>query len=272
MSTTADKVDRDRRNAGTTPEQSESGEVVDSVDALGGRLRSARQQRGLSLREVARQLDVSASFVSQIETGKSQPSVATLYAFAQLLQVSIDELFSRARVEPSDGVAFQDPVHHRQPASGGPSGAALPGEDSNDHQADQALVNRARHRSPRDFWPATRTKPRLSVTTPVDRTRLIMDTGVIWYQLTANTGHDLDFMEVLYPPGSSSTNDGRMLRHNGFEYGYLIDGELEVTYGLDIFVLRPGHAVGFDSSVGHLFRNHGAVTARGIWTVLHHPN
>jgi transcriptional regulator with XRE-family HTH domain len=269
VNTIADKVHRDRRNAGTVPEQTEPAEIVDSFDGLGGRLRSARQQRGLSLREVARQLDVSASFVSQIETGKSQPSVATLYAFAQLLKVSIDELFSRARVQQSDGAAFQDPVHSGQATSGGPSGSTQLAEDADIHQPDQSLVNRARHRSPRDFWPATRTKPRLSVTTPVDRTRLIMDTGVIWYQLTANTGQDLDFMEVLYPPGSSSTNDGRMLRHNGFEYGYLIDGELEVTYGLDIFVLRPGHAIGFDSSVGHLFRNHGAVTARGIWTVLH---
>ena len=32
---------------------------------------------------------MSPSFVSQLENGKSQPSVATLYSLAQLLEVSI---------------------------------------------------------------------------------------------------------------------------------------------------------------------------------------
>ncbi len=61
---------------------------------LGLRLRVARQKSGLSLRELARRLGVSASFLSQIENGKSQPSVATLYSIAQMLEVSIDHLFS----------------------------------------------------------------------------------------------------------------------------------------------------------------------------------
>ena len=47
----------------------------------------------MTLRELARTLGVSASFVSQLENGKSQPSVATLYSLAQLLGVSIDRLF-----------------------------------------------------------------------------------------------------------------------------------------------------------------------------------
>ena len=37
---------------------------------------------------------MSPSFVSQLENSKSQPSVATLYSISQLLDVSIDELFS----------------------------------------------------------------------------------------------------------------------------------------------------------------------------------
>src|SRR3954470_9106203 len=63
------------------------------MEDLGRRLKEVRVRAGLTLRELARQADVSPSFVSQIENGKSQPSVATLYVFAQLLDVSIDELF-----------------------------------------------------------------------------------------------------------------------------------------------------------------------------------
>jgi transcriptional regulator with XRE-family HTH domain len=64
--------------------------------ALGERLRAERTERGLSLRELARRLDVSPSLVSQIETGKIQPSVRTLYAMVSELGVSLDDVFSSA--------------------------------------------------------------------------------------------------------------------------------------------------------------------------------
>ena len=46
----------------------------------GQAIRAAREQRGLSLRELARRVNVSPSFVSQIELGKANPSVGTLYS------------------------------------------------------------------------------------------------------------------------------------------------------------------------------------------------
>lgn len=61
-------------------------------EGLGARLREARQRRGLSLRSLANALGVSASLVSQVEMGKTQPSVATLYAMANHLGVSLDGL------------------------------------------------------------------------------------------------------------------------------------------------------------------------------------
>ena len=54
------------------------------MNNLGSRLKGYRLKSGLTLRELARQVNVSPSFISQIENGKSQPSVATLYAFSQL--------------------------------------------------------------------------------------------------------------------------------------------------------------------------------------------
>ena len=110
---------------------------------------------------------------------------------------------------------------------------------------------------------------RLSVTTPADRTRLVMDTGVIWEQLATNTSQQLDFMEITYPPGSSSTSDDRMLQHDGFEYGYVLEGEFEITLGFDVFTIRAGEAMGLNSSIPHLLRNRGTVPARGIWCVHH---
>lgn len=75
---------------------------------IGDRLRRERAERGLSLRELARRLDVSPSLVSQIETGKIQPSVRTLYAMVSELGVSLDEVFhpkSDVRIERRHGAA-----------------------------------------------------------------------------------------------------------------------------------------------------------------------
>jgi transcriptional regulator with XRE-family HTH domain len=77
------------RRPGTAVERAPSGD-----DTLGSRLRAERERRGLTLRELARRLAVSPSLVSQIETGKTQPSVRTLYAIVTELDVSLDELFA----------------------------------------------------------------------------------------------------------------------------------------------------------------------------------
>jgi transcriptional regulator with XRE-family HTH domain len=57
------------------------------------RLREARERSGLSLRQLAKRLEISPSALSQIETGKSRPSVRTLYAVVSELGISLDQLF-----------------------------------------------------------------------------------------------------------------------------------------------------------------------------------
>ncbi len=64
---------------------------------MGDALREARRGRGLSLRELADRLGVSPSLISQIETGRANPSVSTLYAIAGELDVSLDELLFNER-------------------------------------------------------------------------------------------------------------------------------------------------------------------------------
>ena len=230
------------------------GFAAEPMENLAERLKWARQKAGLSLREVSRQLGVSASFVSQIENGKSTPSVATLYSMAQLLGVTIDELFSGEQVDDETAPASEDP--HAAPVSA----EALNG----------GPISRSALGSPADAWPGgDQVRSRISVTRPGGRKRLEMDTGVVWEQLATNTGAELDFMWIFYPPHSTSTNDKRMLQHSGSEFGYLLDGELEVTVGFEVFTLRAGDAIGFDSSTPHLLTNKTDRPARGIWFVRH---
>lgn len=225
---------------------------------LGARLKHHRQLSGLSLRELARQLGVSPSFVSQLENSKSQPSVATLYSISQLLDVSIDELFSTDELAPPAA----------QAASAGADAGAV-GAVPRQAAGHGGRVNRSDLGSPADAWPNEKSLAKLCVTRPGERARLEMDSGVVWIQLATNTGTDLDFIEVIYPPHSTSTNDNRMLLHAGSEFGYLIEGQLEITVGFEVHTLDAGDAFGFDSSRPHLFANRTDRPARGIWYVRH---
>jgi transcriptional regulator with XRE-family HTH domain len=83
----------------TKPRKPNGRPPIDSP--LGERLRTERDRLGLSLRELARRLEVSPSLVSQIETGKIQPSVRTLYAMVSEIGVSLDELFAPAGAQPA---------------------------------------------------------------------------------------------------------------------------------------------------------------------------
>src|SRR5512138_2088970 len=61
---------------------------------VGALIRRERQRQGLSLRELARRVGVSASMLSQVETDRTRPSVSTIYAIATELGLSIDALLS----------------------------------------------------------------------------------------------------------------------------------------------------------------------------------
>jgi transcriptional regulator with XRE-family HTH domain len=60
---------------------------------LGRTVRSLREERGMALRELADLAGVSSSFVSQVERGIANPSVASLRRIAEALGTSIGALF-----------------------------------------------------------------------------------------------------------------------------------------------------------------------------------
>lgn len=94
-----------------------------ALDGIGRRLRQERVKAGLSQRELARRVGLSASLISQLESGLSKPSVGTLYALVTELDVSIDRLI---RGE-SFGVEDEDP-DRRAPGDAVRSPLLHPGE------------------------------------------------------------------------------------------------------------------------------------------------
>jgi len=63
-----------------------------SVD-VGFKIRELRDERGLSMRALARKSGISANALSMIERGRTSPSVSTLYKLADALDVPITDLF-----------------------------------------------------------------------------------------------------------------------------------------------------------------------------------
>lgn len=99
----------------------------DAPTLLGPRLRAIRLARGIGLRELARRLDLSPSSISQIETGKIQPSVRTLYAFASEFGVTVDEvLFDQV---PPSQLGRVGTGSDSSPAGPGPGLAVQPAAD-----------------------------------------------------------------------------------------------------------------------------------------------
>ena len=69
-------------------------EQTDAGVDLGGEIRRLRRARGLTLAELAGGAGVSESLVSQIERGKSSPSITTLRRIAGALEIPIAALFT----------------------------------------------------------------------------------------------------------------------------------------------------------------------------------
>ena len=96
---------------------------------IGQRLRAERAARGLSLRELVERAHVSASLVSQIETGRAQPSVSTLYALAGELSISVDELLfpgSERNGSTEAGRQESEPRAETVPVATGPAPGTAP--------------------------------------------------------------------------------------------------------------------------------------------------
>ena len=74
----------------------------DVTPMLSQRLRSARQERGLSLEAVAEKAQVSTSLLSQIERGKASPSLVSLVAIADALMLRPGDLLDDSA---ADGAA-----------------------------------------------------------------------------------------------------------------------------------------------------------------------
>jgi transcriptional regulator with XRE-family HTH domain len=83
------------------------------MKTLGEYLRELREQRDLSVRELAKRLDVSAPFLSDVELGRRHPSGEVLERLAALLKTTVADLRkydSRPPVEELKRLSANNPA------------------------------------------------------------------------------------------------------------------------------------------------------------------
>lgn len=214
--------------------------------AIGEKLRAVRQEHKMSLRELADKAEISASMLSQIETGKVFPSVRSLYGIASALNVSVDYFFP---------------------------------EQSNNHSAPENLpvnppkemtASEMRDAKVRGATEVVKEFPRTKQSSPVvhanSRPIIELMGGVTWSRLTAHAEEEAEFLEITYAPGAMS--GASMSHHEGREFGLILEGELVIELGFESYILKAGDSIVLESTTPHRLINKSSQPMRAIWVVL----
>jgi transcriptional regulator with XRE-family HTH domain len=200
---------------------------------LGQRLAAYRTARGMKVTQLAREVGVSSSLISQIERQQSQPSVSTLFALAEALDVPVDAFFDDAHAgiapvpalaeEPTVGVE-EEPTH-------------------DDGSPDQYVVRNG------------------------ERSILAIEGGIRWERLTPQPLDRMDFLEIVYEPRSES--HPQLYRHPGTEMLLVLEGRLDIHIGFRRHQLAAGDSMHFPSSLPHRYVNPTDEETRAITVLLH---
>jgi transcriptional regulator with XRE-family HTH domain len=203
---------------------------------IGRRVAAHRAERGLRVAELAREIRVTPSLISQIERGQSRPSVSTLFALAQALDVPVDAFFREPpAVSPPDAAGAAVPAAAAQVEP--PAGVGR-------HLAEARYVVRQGNRATIDI-----------------------EGGVRWERLTPETMPHLDFFELVYGPGAES--NPTLYSHPGTEMVLMLSGSLDISVGFETYRLAPGDSMEFPSSLPHRYANPGHTEARAVTVIMY---
>ena len=91
---------------------------------------------------------------------------------------------------------------------------------------------------------------------------------------TANDGHDLSYFSLaagrpsrhmdpfIITVDPKGETEHELVGHEGEEWIFGMEGEIEIEYGKEIYVLGPGESIYYDSIVPHQVRAHNGQTAK----------
>lgn len=191
---------------------------------LGVKLEELRKQRGLTLQQVADESGLSKSFVSQVESATSRPSIASLKRIGDALGTTLAELFMELETASTSAT----------------SGNGLGATDA----VSDVMIVRAAHRK-KLSWPGR-----------------VADAAL----LTPDVQRKLEILLTTEEPGSASNEVGHYA-HEGEEFGFVIEGQFEVTVAGKAHHLDVGDSIYFTSSFPHSTRAVGGKPATTLWVI-----
>jgi len=205
-------------------------------ESLGRRLRELRTQSGLSLRALARSLDISASAVSQIETGVMVPSVNRLIAIVTALGVPLSAAFEAPGAESAAASTTAATT----------LGDRLAGIADEPVEGDGYVISRA-GRVP----------------------DMKLESGVVYRRLSPGPVPGLEIFESTYPAGSTGSAHGDLIRHDGFEIGSITSGTLTITFEGEDVTLSAGDSITFPATRPHRLSNRSGEPCVAVWLIVH---
>jgi transcriptional regulator with XRE-family HTH domain/mannose-6-phosphate isomerase-like protein (cupin superfamily) len=229
----------------------ETAAVAEPLTYLGSKIREARHSRGLTLKDLAGKVGLTASHISQIERGLTGPSVSAFWNIATALDVPMEYFFNH---EGDQLAVAQSTVSAHTMLSSRQSGVPPSGQGPSPEAVEASRRGR------------TNGNQASPVVLPGGRETINIVGGIQWQKLTPTDEDAFEFLELHYPPGASSGD--LAYAHRGREFGRVLQGTLLVELGFARHTLQPGDSIAFDCSIPHRFINVGNEPFVGIWVIL----
>lgn len=195
------------------PGDAPSADAFIAEKRIGERIRRLRLKRSMGLVELGRHAGLSASFLSQLETGRVVPTLRNLARIAMVFGRDLSYFF-----EPEPHPLFR--LHRRS----------------------------ERVRLPQSG----------------------VDDPTYYFESLAYMVPDrqLDPYYAEFVPAKKSA-DVRPHVHPGYEFLYLLQGELEVRHGERVHTLVAGDSAYFDAGTAHAYRCSGSTPAVALIVTMH---
>jgi quercetin dioxygenase-like cupin family protein len=182
--------------------------------------------------------------MSQIETGKTRPSISTLYAITQTLRISLNDVFDMSDVDNQAGSPAATLIRRGTLHNGGANNVL------------EALG------LARDIGQAA----------PVnhDQRRMLEAGGGVTLEplLGEMPALHVGVFQATFAPGAESCELADLMRHPGWEYGFLLSGDLALTLDGEDLRIGAGDAVSFEGTAPHRYFNDASEPAVGVWFVI----
>jgi transcriptional regulator with XRE-family HTH domain len=124
----------------------------------------------------------------------------------------------------------------------------------------------AKSGEPERFRPADR---HVGFMHAAERAEITLATGCHCQRLTPTHESNVDFMQIVYEAGGSSSEPDQLMRHQGREYGLVISGSLRVTIGFEEYELKAGDSIVFNAENPHRTWNSSDQPAVVVWMIVY---